>query len=356
MTRAFIVAKSQIKSCRDEGWALVASVVLMPAAVASDYGTTGLIDTPTARMKSDGTFSTTGAFDGRNRQFAITYQATPWLEGTYRYSGWYDKTVYTWDRNYEFKALLWDEDYYVPAVAVGIRDLVGTGVFGSEYVVANKRFGRTDVSFGLGWGRLAGEGDFSNPARLISSRFDVRNAVIGEGGELSLDNFFSGPEVGVFGGVSHQFSQLPLTAIAEYNPDQYDFDVSRGGVRPKSPISVGLKWDALPGVAITTSYQHGEELGVAFQFSLDSTEEPLRLAPNGYLRLLLITRAASSRFNKSRWYDRLLLDVERSGLILVEGSLSGQKQAGGWECIVCVMERRGWSVDSLAGLFTAPSR
>ena len=77
---------------------------------ASDYGTTGLIDTPTARMQSDGVFSTTAAFDGRNRQFSITYQATPWLEGTFRYSGWYDQKVYTWDRNYEFKARLWAED------------------------------------------------------------------------------------------------------------------------------------------------------------------------------------------------------------------------------------------------------
>ena len=152
------MAKSQVKSCRKVGgWALLASVVLTPATVASDYGTTGLIDTPTARMKSDGTFSTTAAFDGRHRQFAITYQATPWLEGTFRYTGF--DNFFHWDRNYEFKARLWDEDYYLPAVAIGIRDLVGTGVFGSEYVVASRRFGRTDVSLGIGWGRLAGEGD-----------------------------------------------------------------------------------------------------------------------------------------------------------------------------------------------------
>lgn len=321
------MVKSLVKSCHEaRGWALLASVVLMPATAASDYGTTGLIDTPTARMKSDGTFSTTAAFDGRHRQFAITYQATPWLEGTFRYTG-FDEFFY-WDRNYEFKVRLWDEDYYLPAVAVGIRDLVGTGVFGGEYLVTSKRFGRTDVSLGMGWGRLAGEGDSYNPARLISSRFDLRNAVFGETGELSLGNFFSGPEVGFFGGVSHQFFQLPLTAIAEYNPDQYDFDVSRGGVRPKSPISVGLKWDALPGVAITTSYQHGEELGVAFQFSLDSTQEPPRRAPHDFISSYYLSQDQLPKgFNKRRWYDRLLLDVERSGLILVEGSLSeDQKQ------------------------------
>lgn len=292
---------------------------------ASDYGTTGLIDTPTARMQSDGTFSTTAAFDGRHRQFAITYQATPWLEGTFRYTGF--DNFFHWDRNYEFKARLWDEDYYSPAVAIGIRDLVGTGVFGSEYVVASKQFGQTDVSFGLGWGRLAGTGDISNPAKWISSRFDVRNAEVGEGGELSLDNFFSGSEVGFFGGIEHRFSALPLSLIAEYNPDQYDFDVARGGLRPKSPLSVGLTWDALPGVAITASYQHQEELGLAFQFSLDSSAEPPRRPPNDFISSYYLSQAdLPSQINKNRWYDRLLYDVERSGLFLVKASLSDDQQ------------------------------
>ena len=292
---------------------------------ASDFGTRGLIDTPTARMQGDGTFSTTAAFDGRHRQFAITYQATPWLEGTFRYTGF--DNFFHWDRNYEFKARLWDEDYYSPVVAIGIRDLVGTGVFGSEYVVASKQFGQTDVSFGLGWGRLAGTGDISNPAKWISSRFDVRNAEVGEGGELSLDNFFSGSEVGFFGGIEHRFRALPLSLIAEYNPDQYDFDVARGGLRPKSPLSVGLTWDALPGVAITASYQHQEELGLAFQFSLDSSAEPPRRPPNDFISSYYLSQAdLPSQINKNRWYDRLLYDVERSGLFLVKASLSDDQQ------------------------------
>ena len=276
-------------------------------------------------MQSDGTFSTTAAFDGRHRQFAITYQATPWLEGTFRYTG-FDQFFY-WDRNYEFKARLWDEDYYLPAVAIGIRDLVGTGVFGSEYVVASKQFGQTDVSFGLGWGRLAGKGDISNPAKWISSRFDVRSAEVGEGGELSLDNFFSGSEAGFFGGIEHRFGALPLSLIAEYNPDQYDFNASRGGLRPKSPLSVGLTWDALPGVAITASYQHAEELGVAFQFSLNSAEEPPRRPPNEFISSFYLSQdQLPPQIDKNRWYDRLLFDVERSGLFLVEGALSADEQ------------------------------
>ena len=303
------------------------SVALASVTWASDYGTTGLIDTPTARMKSDGTYSTVAAFDGRYRQFGITYQATPWLEGTFRYTGWYDQKVATWDRNYEFKLRLWEEELHLPTVAVGIRDLIGTGVFGSEYVVATKGFGSTDVSLGMGWGRLAGNGGLSNPAKLISDRFDTRDSFTGEGGELSLGSFFSGPEVGFFGGISHRFSNWPLTAIAEYNPDQYDFEVVRGGLLPKSPLSVGLTWDAWPGVAVTTSYQHGEEVGLAFQFALDSTLEAPRRAPNQFISSYYLSPSQlPAGFNKKRWYDRLVFDVERSGLFLVEGSLSEDQQ------------------------------
>ena len=57
------------------------------------------------------------------------------------------------------------EELYLPQVAVGIRDIVGTGVFGSEYIVGSKQIGNTDVTLGLGWGRLAGKGLVSNPLR-----------------------------------------------------------------------------------------------------------------------------------------------------------------------------------------------
>ena len=292
---------------------------------ASDYGTTGLIDTPTARMQSDGTFSTTAAFDGRHRQFSITYQATPWLEGTFRYTG-FDEFFY-WDRNYEFKARLWDERLYLPAVAVGIRDIVGTGVFGSEYVVATKGFGQTDVSIGLGWGRLAGNGQVENPLSLVSDRFSIRQSNTAATGEITFGNFFSGPDIGFFGGINHKFRELPISMIAEYNPDEYDFDVSRGGVRPRSPVSLGLSWDALPGVSITASYQHAEELGVAFQFSLNSSEEPPRRPPNQFISSFYLSQnQLPLQINKNRWYDRLLFDVERSGLFLVEGALSENEQ------------------------------
>lgn len=309
---------------RSRLWVVMLAGICLPV-IASDYGTTGLIDTPTARMQSDGAFSTTAAFDGRHRQFAITYQATPWLEGTFRYTGYSD--YFYWDRNYEFKARLWEEELYLPQVAVGIRDIVGTGNFGSEYLVASKQIGSTDITLGVGWGRLAGSGLVSNPLAQIDDRFETRDQFTGQGGEFSLGQFFSGNEIGVFGGVSHKLASVPVIAMLEYNPDRYDSDFRSGVPRPASPWSAGLTWDALPGVAVTASYQHQEEMGLAFRFSLNSSEEPPRRAPDEFISSYYLSQTdLPPQINKNRWYDRLLFDVERSGLFLVEGTISEDGQ------------------------------
>ena len=294
----------------------VASMPLM----ASDFGTTGLIDIPTARMAADGTFTTTAAIQSRTNSYAITYQATPWLEGTFRYTGF--NNFFFWDRNYEAKVRLWGEQDVLPQVAIGIRDLVGTGIWGSEYLVASKKYGNLDVTVGLGWGRLAGDGDFSNPLTQLGDSFEVRPGFEGKGGELSTDIFFSGKKVGIFGGASYQLESLPLSLMLEYNPDQYDWEVSNGGLAPKSPISAAVKWDALPGVSLTFSRQHKEEWGIELSAALDSKSLPAR-PPRKLFRSSLDYAADKlpAGIDANSWYDALLYDVERSDLLLLEASV-----------------------------------
>ena len=178
---------------------------------ASDYGTTGLIDTPTARMSHDGTFTATAAVQSRTNSYALSYQIMPWLEGTFRYTGYND--FFFWDRNYEVKARLWQERDYLPQVAVGIRDLVGTGFAASEYLVASKAVGGFDITLGMGWGRLAGKGDFDNPLIQVAESFADRSGFEGVGGEVNYGQLFSGSKVGLFGGLRYQSSSLPLSLM-----------------------------------------------------------------------------------------------------------------------------------------------
>ena len=293
---------------------------LVTPLFASDFGVKGLIDIPTARMSADGTLTNTAAVQSRTSSYSISYQVTPWLEGTFRYTGFNE--FFHYDRNYEAKVRLWPEQKYLPQVALGIRDLVGTGVYGSEYLVASKKYGNFDITAGMGWGRLAGSGDFKNPLIQLSDYFSTRTNDVGLGGELSSDMFFSGKKAGLFGGISYQAESLPLSVILEYNPDQYDFEFSGGGLRPKSPLSAAIKWDAAPGLSLTLSRQHEEEWGIELSAALDTKSlPPRRSTPRFTSSLDFSAEALPEVLNRQDWYDMLLFDVERSGLLLLEASI-----------------------------------
>ena len=78
------------------------------------------------------------------------------------------------DRSYEAKARLVKETDLFPELAIGIRDILGTGVWGGEYLVGTKLVGPAEISVGLGWGRFAERDELSNPLRLIDKNFENR--------------------------------------------------------------------------------------------------------------------------------------------------------------------------------------
>ena len=39
-------------------------------------------------------------------------------------------------------------------ISLGFRDLMGTGLFDSEYIVGSKRVGPFDFTLGMGWGNM----------------------------------------------------------------------------------------------------------------------------------------------------------------------------------------------------------
>lgn len=304
-------------------------LLISMSVVASDYGTIGLIDTPTARMSSDGVLTSTIAIQSRTNSYAVTYQATPWLEGTFRYTGFNNFVHY--DRNYALKLRLWPEQDYIPQVAVGVRDLVGTGIFGAEYVVASKAMGNFDLSLGMGWGRLAGNGVISNPMRILSEKFANREKDFsGESttGVLQSGLFFRGKQVGFFGGGSYKMESLPLSVMLEYNPDTYaSFEVPLSGLKPKSPWSMALNWEPKPGVELSLSRQHKQEWGISLVAALNTKAAPPRRQKPLYRSSLDMSKAELPRMlNKDSWYDRFLFDVERSGLILVEATVDNATQ------------------------------
>lgn len=301
--------------------------------LASDLGTTGLIDTPTARMRPDGEFAAVISKQSLVDIYSLNYQATPWLETTFRYSA-FDFGLY--DRSYEVKLRLLREGEMAPEIAVGVRDLLGTGVFGAEYLVANKAFGPLDISIGMGWGRFADQAAFSNPLAQLSDRFAERDPDFGVGGTVQWDSLFSGPDVGIFGGVSYDLPKYNLSLLAEYNPDMYlrEKQLASSGnfgsatsVRDPSPISYGVKWSAMPGVTLGASYQFGEQWAFSISSNLNSLQMPERYPVQPFISS--IDRAALNDLpdglDFNTWYERLLYDIERSGLRMHEATRSADR-------------------------------
>ena len=304
---------------------LCASIVILPQKVlASDFGGVGLIKIPTARMARDGELRATISREKVADLYNVTYQATPWLEATFRYAVFnprglsYSQDAFG-DRSYEVKARLLREGNILPEVALGVRDLLGTGVWEGEYFVASKKVNDFDLTAGLGWGRLGSRGQFENPLTLIDDRFSERPTEAGGsfGGESRSNSYFKGP-VGWFGGVRYSSSRLPVSVLAEYNGDDYQREVTLNTLEKASPWNFAVEWKPISQATIALSWLHGSTLGVRFSSSLDTKSMPKRKRGQAFFSSSE-TRAVSKapeNLNLSSWYDRLLFDSERSGLRL----------------------------------------
>jgi len=80
-----------------------------------------------------------------------------------------------WDRSFDLRYRLVDEGKYRPALAVGLQDFIGTGVYSGEYLVASKTLTPAlTVTGGIGWGRYGSHNGFANPLGGLSSGFNTR--------------------------------------------------------------------------------------------------------------------------------------------------------------------------------------
>lgn len=243
------------------------------ALVRSDFGSIGMIDMPTARMAPDGELSAGASFFQNTQHYNLGFQALPWLETSFRYSGLshFDPAfpVY-YDRSFAVKVRLWDETDNFPAAAVGINDLVGTGVYSGEYVVASKRFGPLDFNLGMGWGRLGSTTLFKNPFASAFPSFENRPTLTNPGG-TNFNVFFHGPDAGLFGGIVWHTPIERLSLIAEYSGDRYDLEAERGNFKPRNQMNYGLSYQVADGVTLGLDWLYGRSIGGNISFQLDPT-------------------------------------------------------------------------------------
>ncbi len=230
----------------------------------SDFGGVGLMQVPTARMAKEGEFSLNARDNDQYRYYSASLQLFPWLETTVRYTdvrtrqysavSEFSGTQSYKDKAFDLKLRLWQEGFWLPEVAVGTRDLGGTGLFDSEYLVATKAWGPFDFTLGLGWGYLGNSGTVKNPFCSYSDSYCQRPQV-GEAGSINGSQMFHGPTA-LFGGVEYQTPWQPLRLKMEYEGNDYQNDFA-GRLEQRSKLNVGAIYRVTDWADINASYERG---------------------------------------------------------------------------------------------------
>ncbi len=264
---------------RAMGLCLFASLLTLPDEGATEeprdpdppthnlFGVTGLIDTPTAEMQPDGQLSFTSSFFGGYLRNTLSAQILPGVEAAFRYSvldnlgGGGDKL---YDRSFDVKLRLIEESPAWPSVVLGLQDFLGTGIYGGEYFAATKGFldGNLKVTGGIGWGRFAGANSVDNPFCKASDRFCDREVDVDEGGKVDFGSFFSGEDLGFFGGVEWQTPVEHLMLKAEFSSDDYDQERATSDFERKIPFNFGLDYRPFDSVSVGAYYMYGSEIGL----------------------------------------------------------------------------------------------
>ena len=202
------------------------------ASTASNNGGTGLWEYPSAEMPDDGMakFGYTG--NSPYAYYFLDMAYLPWLEINTRFTlfegidGGVGARRYM-DKAMDLKVMLWHNNnpnklWYLPSIAGGITDLMGTELMKSWYWVATWRWGSLAATVGWGNKRLNG----------------------------------------IFAGLEWDLNHW-LTFKAEYSPLDYGRDIA-GGRRvlkedPSQKYNVGIVLKSPWGLEGSVSYQRGNQ-------------------------------------------------------------------------------------------------
>lgn len=252
----------------------------------NSLGQVGLINTPTAEIRSEGTVSFTFNKNDMWKIGTLTVSPFNWMEASYFY---YRPSDLTWevdlkpghflDKGFNVKFLYESKYKFLPNIAIGLDDFAGTGYFSKEYIVATQKFESFKLSYGLGWGKFKGEKNYKNPFSFVSNRFEERPILsenIGQGGAFSYDKWFRG-NISYFAGVEWYVPKANgLKFKLEYDPLNYfDFtanfrsDVNRSIREKDSNLNYGLSYPISDYIDLDFSYIKGNTINMNINFAIN---------------------------------------------------------------------------------------
>jgi len=241
-------------------------VPVEPFAGPANWGGTGLMETPTARVLEENKLRAGASQIDPYRNYYIT--VSPWknfeiggrvteVMGVAALSTSYGNVK---DKALDLKYKFIEEGKYSPAVSIGIMDPHGTRKYPAQYIVASKQIYPFDFTLGLGNGRF---GKTPLPAQ-------------GEGFKVEMFNDPRGwfKDSQFFWGIQFAPSEK-FALMMEYSPIKYEAqtqDPARAKyfIEPvKSNFNYGLRLKPYKWADIDITYQRGNQLGVNLSVAFD---------------------------------------------------------------------------------------
>ena len=244
----------------------------------SNYGTLGLIQNPNARFLDEGSLAFSWSHNEPYLRGSLIAYPFNWLEVSYQYADINNKLYSNIrafsgsqslkDKSFDAKIRLIKESQSLPEVAVGFRDLAGTGLFTSEFIVASKNLSKSlDLTLGMGWGNLTGQ-SIENPLIEISDRFVTRSAGSSQGGELRGGDYFSGP-AGYFFGIEYFIPKFKGMRIKlEYDGTNYKTE-NRLPISQASNVNFGIVFPQSKSLFYKLNFTRGNTFNFGFSYKLN---------------------------------------------------------------------------------------
>jgi hypothetical protein len=201
---------------------------------------------PTARFYDESSYGYTLYNGDPDQKITMTSFPYDWMEASFFYTNIQDKPYPGFpdedykDKGFNFKLRL-KEEGALPAIAIGINDIAGTGYYSSEYIVGSYGISNMDFHFGLSWGTLNNsKNSIKNPLGKINSQFYNRPTDHEDnGGQFQPSRYFSGEKTSPFMGISYALNSKVLIKLETDNtktPGRVGYE------KAKSVFSFGIDY------------------------------------------------------------------------------------------------------------------
>ncbi len=273
----------------------------------NNHGVVGLINMPSARFFNESVHGIT-IYDGTpDQKITLTSSPYDWLEASFFYTNLQNKPYPGFeyqdykDKGFNLKLRV-KEEGNLPAIAIGINDIAGTGLYSSEYLVASYGRNQIDLHFGLAWGTLNGSNQkIKNPLIDIDSSFKSRPTTYeGAGGQFQASRYFSSEEVSPFFGMSYSLNEKTLLKFEK------DTTLTDGFIdyeQPKNDYSFGVDYAINKNFVLGFSYERGNYTSVRFLYKNNPK--------TNYKKYEYQSAESTQAENK---YSKLINNLEKNGI------------------------------------------